>query len=145
MKGSLTRIARAACDMTVLGAWVALTLIAGVTTAQLEVGAAERVADQTAVHRPSSPQPEAFEPSALVGALVAASPEAARRNPPAADPVTLGFVRMLEHPPTRTSPPIPAGSDIDPLVAAIVVPIRDGAGPPPGTACRESAGLARRD
>ncbi|MBE7523797.1 MAG: hypothetical protein HS109_15645 [Burkholderiales bacterium] len=129
MNGRLTRIAWAACDMMVLAAWVALILIAGFATAQPDVVAPDRIDGRSATLRSSSPQPEAFERSTLVEALVAASPEAARRNPPASDPVTLGFVRMLEHPPTRTSPPVPAGSDIDPLVAAIVVPIRKGSRP----------------
>ena len=130
MKGSLTSIAWAAGDMTVLAAWIALILMAGLTSARPEAGEPDRVGGRATTQRSTSPQPEAFASSAVVEALVAASPEAARRNPPASDPVTLGFMRMLEHPPTRTTPSVPAGSGVDPLVAAIVEPIRDGSRPP---------------
>lgn len=62
----------------------------------------------------------------LVAALVAplrdgyATTVAARAD----DPVRASFSRMLDHAPTHTRAPVPAGTD--PLVAALVVPLRDG-------------------
>ncbi|HQU50258.1 MAG TPA: hypothetical protein PLM09_14220 [Casimicrobiaceae bacterium] len=126
MKRNLTQFVTATCNVAVLAAWIALILIAGVTSARADTGVENRIDSRPPAAGSSSIQPEAFGTSALVDALVAASPDAARRNPPASDPVTLGFVRMLDHEPTRTAPPVPGCSEVDPLVAAIVVPIRDG-------------------
>ena len=48
-----------------------------------------------------------------------ANPVAAR----AGDPVLAAFTRMLGHDPTHSRPPVPAGTD--PLVAALIEPLRN--------------------
>lgn len=144
MKPNLSQLVWMICDAAVLAAWIFLILAAGVTTATADVRVDDRADARTAGTASSSVQPEAFGTSALVEALVAASPEAARRNPPASDPVTLGFVRMLDHEPTRTAPPVPGCSEVDPLVAAIVVPIRDGVRPANGVGHLSAAPNARQ-
>ncbi|KAB2912642.1 MAG: hypothetical protein F9K29_18485 [Hyphomicrobiaceae bacterium] len=39
------------------------------------------------------------------------------------DPVLASFQRMLTHQPSRLAPPIPAGIESDPLIAAVVLPL----------------------
>lgn len=48
----------------------------------------------------------------------------AQAGPPAADPVVLGFERMLNHEPNTLAAPIPAGFEADPLIVAMVDPLR---------------------
>jgi hypothetical protein len=48
----------------------------------------------------------------------------AQAGPPATDPVVLSFERMLNHEPNTLAPPIPAGFEADPLIVAMVDPLR---------------------
>lgn len=41
------------------------------------------------------------------------------------DPVTASFQRMLDHSPSTARPPMPAGEPADPLLQAIVLPLRE--------------------
>lgn len=47
------------------------------------------------------------------------------------DAVSASFARMLNYEPNRVRPAVPAGFGEDPLYAAMVVPLRRGAGPQP--------------
>lgn len=136
MKRNPAHLVSVACVAALLTAGVpfvaglAALLAMGIPSARADTPAADGATGRRPEIRSTSKQPEAFGRNALIEALTAGSPDAARRNPSASDPVTLGFARMLDHRPTRHAPSVPACSDADPLVAAIVEPIRDGAQPP---------------
>ncbi|MBK6294855.1 MAG: hypothetical protein IPF55_11630 [Rhodoferax sp.] len=56
--------------------------------------------------------------SAAILALFGACAQAAT------DPVALSFERMLKHTPVTTAPAVPANFGTDPLIAAMVEPLR---------------------
>ena len=58
--------------------------------------------------------------SAAILALLGACAQAAT------DPVALSFERMLNHTPVTTAPAVPANFGTDPLIAAMVEPLRSG-------------------
>ena len=58
--------------------------------------------------------------SAAILALFGACAQAAT------DPVALSFERMLNHTPVTTAPAVPANFGTDPLIAAMVEPLRSG-------------------
>ncbi|MBK6294679.1 MAG: hypothetical protein IPF55_10605 [Rhodoferax sp.] len=58
--------------------------------------------------------------SAAILALFGACAQAAT------DPVALSFERMLNHTPATSAPAVPANFGTDPLIAAMVVPLRNG-------------------
>ncbi|MCC6377239.1 MAG: hypothetical protein IT519_00340 [Burkholderiales bacterium] len=71
----------------------------------------------------SAPSPDCSEPS--LEPLLVRLCEDIRRSPLSSpDPVSESFVRMLLHTPSRHVPPLPAGVGVDPLVEAMVEPLR---------------------
>lgn len=61
----------------------------------------------------------------LIEAMVVPLRDGIRRAPsPPADPVAESFARMLSHTPSTHVPPVPDGLGADPLVAAMVEPLR---------------------
>lgn len=68
----------------------------------------------------TTPQLSAGPTSVALALLLAATPSFAT------DPVRASFDRMLTHEPVATAPPAAPQAPADPLIAALVVPLRDG-------------------
>ncbi|MBK6866255.1 MAG: hypothetical protein IPG91_23450 [Ideonella sp.] len=109
---------------------LALAMAAGNCLAQDSAAASfERMfSHQPATHQPVTAAQRDADP--LVAALVVPLRDGVQRAPAfaAADPVAQSFARLFAHQPHATAPALPAGSATDPLVAALIEPLRDGHG-----------------
>jgi len=107
---------------------LALAMAAGTCLAQDSAAASfERMLS----HQPSTHQPVTAaqrEADPLVAALVVPLRDGFPRLPAFAtdDPLAQSFARLFAHQPNAIAPALPSGSGTDPLVAALIEPLRDG-------------------
>jgi hypothetical protein len=106
---------------------VAFVLIAGAANCAASEGVLESF-ERMLTHEPGRGVPLAsaqVTADPLVEAMVVPLRDGIRPAPPrAADPVAESFARMLAHVPSTHVPPVPAGIGADPLIAAVVEPLR---------------------
>ena len=104
---------------------VALALAAGTANCYAS-DAIEGSFQRMLSHEPASAAVAALAAPAdpLIEAMVVPLRDGFRTPLYAVDPVAGGFARMLAHTPNPVSPPVPAGAGVDPLVAAMIEPMR---------------------
>ncbi len=127
------------------GASIALCLAMAAGTCLARDGAAasfERMlSHQPATHQPVTAVQHDADP--LVAALVVPLRDGLQRLPmfAANDPLAQSFARLFAHQPNAIAPALPSGSGPDPLVAALIEPLRDG--PAAAAASRRLASTTR--
>lgn len=109
---------------------IALALAMAAGTCLAQDGAAASF-ERMLSHQPSTHQPVTAaqrDTDPLVAALVVPLRDGIQPLPAFAanDPLAQSFARLFAHQPNAIAPALPSGSGTDPLVAALVEPLRDG-------------------
>jgi hypothetical protein len=106
---------------------VAFALLAGTVNCAASDAALDSF-ERMLAHQPGRSAPVVSvhaEVDPLIEAMVVPLRDGIRRSPlHAADAVAGSFARMLAHTPGANLPPVPAGIGPDPLIAAVVEPLR---------------------
>jgi hypothetical protein len=105
----------------------------------------QRMLDHSATRAPVARPAEPADPllAALIQPLRDGGGSAGARSAAVGDdPVRASFDRMLQHAPTALAARVPAGTD--PLVAALIEPLRDGHGPDATRLLAQGAATTRR-